>query len=115
MIFGHHPPFDCGIAHMDRIRLIEGASELEQILSRHNQVQRVVTGHVHRPALVRFGGTLCQIAPSVAHQVALDLNPNGPPCFNLEPPAFLLHRWDDDIGLVTHMAYVDQATGPFDF
>jgi len=28
----HHPPFDCGIAHMDRIRLIGGCEELARIV-----------------------------------------------------------------------------------
>src|ERR1043166_4646770 len=28
VIFMHHPPFDCGIAHMDRIRLLVGAERV---------------------------------------------------------------------------------------
>jgi Icc protein len=111
----HHPPVDCGIDHMDRMRLINGARELEQILIAHPHVQRLVTGHVHRPIQTLFAGTLCQIAPSVAHQVTLDLTPGGPACFTLEPPAFLLHQWREVAGLVTQMAYVDPAPGPFAF
>jgi 3',5'-cyclic AMP phosphodiesterase CpdA len=111
----HHPPFACGIEHMDTIRLLDGAEELGRILSGHRQVQRLVAGHVHRPVLFTFAGTPCQIAPSVAHQVALDLMPGGPATFNLEPPAILLHRWDGSHGLVTHMAYVDSAPGPYRF
>ena len=111
----HHPPFVCGIAHMDRMRLLDGAEEFGRIMSGHRQVQRIVTGHVHRPVLFMFAGIPCQIAPSVAHQVALDLGPDGAAMFNLEPPAYLLHRWDGVYGLTTHMAYVDAAPGPYRF
>lgn len=65
LVMLHHPPFVCGIGHMDAIRLLEGADELGRILSRHRQVQRLVTGHVHRPVLFKFAGIPCQIAPSV--------------------------------------------------
>lgn len=115
MIMFHHPPAACGIAHMDNIRLLEGGKELARILGVHRQVQRLVTGHVHRPVLLNFAGVTCQISPSVAHQVELDLTPDGPAAFNLEPPAFLLHAWDEAHGLVTHTAYIDQAAGPYRF
>ena len=115
LVMLHHPPFACGIEHMDRIRLLHGADDLARILSRHGNVQRLITGHVHRPVLFTFAGIPCQIAPSVAHQVELDLTPDGAAMFNLEPPAVLLHRWDEAQGLVTHMAYVDTAPGPYRF
>ena len=115
LVFVHHPPFACGIGHMDRIRLIEGADRLKAILSAHPQVERLATGHHHRAVQVRFGGTICQIAPSVAHQVALDLRDEAPSCFVLEPGAFLLHSWVAGTGLVTHTAAVDRAPGPFPF
>jgi 3',5'-cyclic AMP phosphodiesterase CpdA len=115
VVFLHHPPFACGIGHMDGIRLRGGAERLGEIIARHPQVERVLTGHHHRSVQVRFAGTLCQIAPSVAHQVALDLRDDAPSCFVLEPPAFLLHRWIEGTGLVTHTAAVDRAPGPFPF
>ncbi|HEV2559250.1 MAG TPA: phosphodiesterase [Microvirga sp.] len=111
----HHPPILCGIAHMDAIRLMDGRDAFAEIIARHPQVERILTGHHHRPIVSRFAGTLCQVAPSVAHQVVLDLDPAGPSAFVLEPPAFLLHRWTGEAGLVTHTAYVDRAPGPFPF
>lgn len=110
----HHPPFDTGIGHMDKARLFDGAAELERIVKANPQVQRVLCGHVHRAIQVVFGGTLCQVAPSVGHQVMLDLRADGPSSFVLEPPEFLLHRLDGD-RLVTHTAKVDRAPGPFPF
>lgn len=111
----HHPPFLCGIGHMDRIRLLDGAERLAAIVAVNPQVERVITGHHHRPVAVRWAGTICQIAPSVAHQVTLTLTPDATSDFVLEPPAFLLHKWIEGTGLVTHQAYVQRAPGPFPF
>jgi 3',5'-cyclic AMP phosphodiesterase CpdA len=125
----HHPPFACGIEHMDYQALDAGdARELARIIAQHPQVERVLCGHVHREIHARFAGTLASTCPSPAHQVALDLAPRGPSAFVLEPPAFHLHCYasageagdDGNLGaqgepgnhgtagiLVTHLAYVD--------
>ena len=44
----HHPPFLCGIRHMDRIILREPAAFVG-VIAKHRQVQRVLCGHHHRP------------------------------------------------------------------
>jgi 3',5'-cyclic AMP phosphodiesterase CpdA len=112
----HHPPFECGIGHMDDIRLHAQASQkLAALISRHPNVERVICGHVHRPMFVRFGGTIASAVPSPAHQVRLDLRDQAPSSFMMEPPAFALHRYDPAIGIVTHHAYVDAADGPYPF
>lgn len=114
LVMLHHPPFETGIGHMDGARLHEGSAKLESIVARHPQVARILCGHVHRAIQTWFGGTLCQIAPSVAHQVALDIRPDAPSCFVLEPPEFLLHHFGSG-RVVTHTAKVDRAPGPFPF
>jgi 3',5'-cyclic AMP phosphodiesterase CpdA len=114
LVMLHHPPFETGIGHMDKARLFSGAEALERIIGAHRQVQRVLCGHVHRSIQQVFGGTLCQIAPSVGHQVVLDLHADAASCFTLEPPEFLLHRVADG-RVVTHTAKVDRAPGPFPF
>jgi hypothetical protein len=43
------------IGHMDRIGLLQGAPELEAIVSRHPNVERVICGHLHRSIQVAFG------------------------------------------------------------
>jgi len=112
----HHPPFDCGIGHMDAIRLDDTAARaLEALIARHPNVERVLCGHVHRPMFVRFGGTIASAVPAPAHQVTLDLAPDAPSTFTLEPPAFALHRYDAASGVVTHHAYVDASDGPYPF
>jgi 3',5'-cyclic AMP phosphodiesterase CpdA len=110
----HHPPFLTGIAHMDEVSL-RRPEAFEAVIRRHPQVERILCGHAHRPIIARFGGTLVQVAPSVAHQVVLDLRPDGPATFNLEPPAFLLHHWRPEARLVSHQAYVGEFAGPYPF
>ncbi len=110
----HHPPFPTGIAAMDQIGCVNGA-DMGAIVARHPQVERVISGHHHRPVQIRWAGTVGMIAPSVAHQVALDFEPAPMASWILEPPAFMLHRWTEDSGLVSHQAYIGAFEGPHRF
>jgi len=114
IVFMHHPPFPTGIAHMDRINCVDGAA-MEAVIRRHRQVERVLCGHHHRPIQIRWAGTIGSIAPSTAHQVTLDLRPDAPATFDLEPPAFHLHAWVPGAGIITHHAYIDSFPGPYPF
>lgn len=109
----HHPPFVTGIGHMDRIAL-GNAAGLAAVVARHPQVERVIAGHLHRPIQCRFAGTVASVCPSPAHQVALDLSPDAPDDFVLEPPGYQLHTLTAS-GLVTHTAYVGEFDGPYPF
>jgi 3',5'-cyclic AMP phosphodiesterase CpdA len=106
----HHPPFRTGMIGMDRIGLLNGP-EMAAVIARHPHVERVLCGHHHRPVQVRWAGTLGQIAPSVAHQVALDLS-GGANAWTREPPALLLHVWREGAGLITHTVYTGDYDGP---
>lgn len=110
----HHPPFPTLIEHMDQIGL-EGGEALARIVARHPQVERVLCGHLHRPIQFRFAGTIAQTCPSPAHQVALNLSPDAPSRFRMEPPAFMLHAWREGFGLVSHTAYIGDFAGPYPF
>lgn len=115
LVLAHHPPVPIGIDLMDDIRLREGAEELERILAAHPQVLALLCGHVHRAVETSFGGRLCLVAPSVAHQVALTLSRTVvAPAAVREPPAFRLLRWDG-VRLVSHLVYVDDFGGPKPF
>jgi 3',5'-cyclic-AMP phosphodiesterase len=110
----HHPPFDCGIAHMDAMKLRD-AETFAAIMERHKQVQRILCGHVHRAVTARVGNAIASIAPSMAHQVALDLDPAGPSALVMEPAAFQLHQLMPRGEIVSHTAYVEDYPGPFPF
>jgi 3',5'-cyclic AMP phosphodiesterase CpdA len=110
----HHPPFACGIAHMDRINLRD-APAFTAVIARHRQVDRIICGHHHRPSIGRVAQAIVSIAPSVAHQVEMTLDPNDRGAFVFEPPAFQLHRWTNTDGIVSHTVYVDDYPGPYPF
>ena len=110
----HHPPFACGIGHMDRIGL-GNPGDFAAIIARHPQVDRIICGHHHRPVVGRVAHAIALIAPSVAHQVELDLREGAPGAFVMEPPAYQLHRWTESDGIVSHTGYVERWPGPFPF
>lgn len=114
LIAMHHPPFACGIAHMDRINL-RNAAAFAEVIARHKQVQRIVCGHHHRPITARVAQAVASVCPSVAHQVEMSLHPRDPGAFVFEPPAFQLHRFTEADGIVSHTVYVERFPGPFPF
>ena len=110
----HHPPILTGLQGMDRSKL-RNSDDLKELLSGYGNIVRILCGHDHRPVFAPFGNTYVTIAPGMAHQVALDLRPDQPQQYNFEPPAFLLHKYQAETGLVTNMAYVENFPGPYPF
>jgi Icc protein len=106
----HHPPFTTGLAAMDAMGLDDSAG-LAGILARHPQVERVICGHVHRPMVRRFAGTVVTTCASTAHQLALDLPPSQRLALVMEPPSVALHLWIDG-ALVTHTSLVGDERPP---
>lgn len=114
LVILHHPPFITGIGHMDREPFIN-ARGLEQVIARHPQVERLLCGHLHRPIQRRFAGSLSCVCPGTSHQIVLDLRPDAPAHFNLEPAGHLLHHWHPQHGLVTHTGVFGSYPGPYPF
>jgi 3',5'-cyclic AMP phosphodiesterase CpdA len=113
MLIMHHPPFLTGVRSMDELRCFNG-EEMAAIVRRHPEIERVVAGHYHRPIVVRWAGTVGYVAPSTAHQVALDLKPGAPTRFVLEPPGLTVHSWSTDTGVVSHIVPIGEYGLPFD-
>ncbi len=111
----HHPPFQTLIGHMDAIGLLNGAAELEALVARHPNVERIVCGHLHRSIQVRFGGSIAMTVPSPAHQVCLDLAPDAASAWTLEPPGFGLHALSQGGRLVSHTVASGLYEGPYPF
>lgn len=105
VIFMHHPPFATGIGFMDSIAC-ENGDALAALVAAHGRVLRVVCGHVHRPVHVGFGGTVASICPGVAYQVPLRFARTAPVEMLYQAPAFQLHVWTPETGLVTHTDYL---------
>jgi 3',5'-cyclic AMP phosphodiesterase CpdA len=113
VIFIHHPPFLAGVDGMDELRLID-ATALDAIIKEHREVERVLCGHYHRAITARYAGTIGYIAPSTAHQVALDLRSGRSNRFIMEPPGFAVHTWRPDMGTTSHLIPIGDYGGPFD-
>lgn len=96
----HHPPFRTGIWWMDAIGL-RGGPLLEDVVRRHPQVGRVLSGHVHRLISTQWGPTGLYVAPSQVRQTMLDLAPFHAPTVTAEAPQIVLHQWTGDSWL-TH-------------
>ncbi|MEL6574299.1 MAG: phosphodiesterase [Pseudomonadota bacterium] len=117
IVFTHHPPFDTGIRHMDRQRLLNGEVLLER-LARHASVRLVASGHVHRMIATPGNGATppCLIAPAPAHAVSLDHREGAEATFDFEPGAVLLHCWDAaGSRLQSQLSYIDAFDGPHPF
>ncbi len=114
MIVMHHPPFACGIQHMDGI-ILRDPETFRLLVARHPQVQRIVCGHHHRTITTHFAQTIASIAPGVAHVVELDLFSDRAGLWTLEPPAFHVHALVEGQGIVTHTAMVERYPGPWPF
>ena len=110
----HHPPFWTGIGHMDEQPLANPRA-LELVIAKHPQVERVISGHLHRNIVKRFGGTIASTCMSPAHQVALDLADDAASRFVMEPPGYQLHLWRDGVGLVSHVVAIGEFAGPYPF
>ena len=110
----HHPPFRTFIEAMDHHGL-RNPQALERVIRRHSQVEALLCGHLHRPIETRFAGTVARVAPSCAHQIALNTKPGAPPQFVMEPPGYRLHMYTPETGVVSHVAYVGKFAGPYNF
>jgi len=112
LVLMHHPPFETGMARMDRAGL-SGSAGLAEIIRGNPRIERILCGHLHRPIDSRFAGTIAGTAPSTAHQLILDLRPEARLSFAFEPPGYQLHYWREGIGLVTHTATIGDWPGPY--
>ena len=110
LVFQHHPPFATGMAKMDAAAFV-GAEPLGRVLARHDHVEHLLCGHLHRSISRRFHGTIATTCPSTAFQLTLDLGPEKRLSLAQEPAACLLHYWGGDGGLVTHTSMIGSANG----
>jgi 3',5'-cyclic AMP phosphodiesterase CpdA len=112
LVFLHHPPFASGIAHMDR-EVFGNFERLEAVLRNHPQVVRLTCGHIHRYFARFFGGAVATVSPGIGMQLPLDLRSKSPSCFDMSPPAYLLHvfrsGWDGKADLLTHVRVVGEG------
>ena len=113
----HHPPFNSGMTGSTSRGLIRGGDELDTLLRKHNQVIRILAGHVHRPIIAAFGGTIAMAGPTTCYPFGLDTGPENELNVVHEPPAIGVHLWLEDAspsgaGLVSHVLPVGDWDEP---
>lgn len=113
----HHPPFEAGIHHMDRQRLLNGDALLEMLAGYSGHVT-ITCGHVHRFMVRSAGRHVAMIVPAPSHAVTLDQRRDARPEFHLEPPGALLHEWRGkgaSSGLLSQFVPLGEFEGPHPF
>jgi 3',5'-cyclic-AMP phosphodiesterase len=103
VVLMHHPPFQCSIPVATYLKDpdVTWAATLKSVIERHDQVQLVLCGHVHRAIQTVWAGALVSVAPATCVQSEPMFH--GAPQSSekgrrvelvLEPAACQLHRWD---------------------
>lgn len=108
----HHPPFDSGIAFMDRIGLA-GRQGLEAVLKSHDTDVRIVCGHIHNTMISDACGKTAISCPSPCSTFAFNVASDGPVGFMDQEDGFMVHRWQNGFQSVRIPTSVDTGSVPF--
>jgi 3',5'-cyclic-AMP phosphodiesterase len=95
LLFVHHPPYRTGMWWMDYGGL-KNAAALRELVERHPEVQRIVSGHVHRRSSTNWGPTVLTSAPSTFYTTSPGVpGVTVPQVVDLPGAIPLLHLTDD--------------------
>lgn len=108
----HHPPCAIGVAPMDRQNLLQPAA-LAELIRAYPGPTRVISGHVHRHAVVDFAGSVAVTCPGASHAVTLDMRPDPQNSLTMEPSGVLLHDYTG--GFRSHLIPLTPSEGPLPF
>jgi Icc protein len=96
----HHPPIATGLSWMTENPEAAWVRRLRAIVEGRVNIVGLIAGHLHRPVITRWAGTLLAVCPATAPQVALDLKPmdpdqpDGRAMIVTDEPWFALHYWN---------------------
>ncbi len=114
LIVLHHPPAPTGVEWMTLAASERWPGRLAEIVAAHPRIVGALAGHVHTPSVAPWAGTMLRVSGSVAPQVALELapidldRPDQRPMVQVEPPAYALHQWSEETGLLTHFVRAEK-------
>jgi Icc protein len=100
LIVLHHPPIATGLSWMTENPEAAWVRRLRAIVEPRANIVAMICGHLHRPLVTRWAGTLLAVCPATAPQVALDLKPldpdapDGRAMIVTDQPWFALHYWN---------------------
>ena len=96
----HHPPIETGLSWMTENPDAAWVRRLADTVSGRSNIVAMIAGHLHRPIVTRWAGTILAVCPSTAPQVALDLaeidpdKPDDRPMIVADHPSYALHYWN---------------------
>ena len=99
----HHPPFRTGIGPMDAHGFV-GIDELGEIVRRHPQIARVVSGHVHTVLMRPWNGAVACTAPSTSPQFVIGRSRLG---IGVEAAGLLVHEWTWNADVQTRLVRIE--------
>lgn len=105
LLFQHHPPFDIGMPHMDRIKLGNPDDEWA-VIDRTRRPDFLFFGHVHRPIAGVWRGLPFHTQHAVNHQVAFDFQAREHIPGTHEAPAYSLVLVDDGQVTIHQRSYL---------
>lgn len=110
-VFMHHPPFDIGIAPMDRIGLMQRNAVAEIVRPHRHQVRHVFFGHVHRPIVGSWMGIPFSTMRATNHQVWLDWDATELAAMpgSHEPPAYAVVLFNGEDVVIHFHDYLDDS------
>ena len=107
-LFMHHPPFDVPVAPDPfAYQVRQAVTNLASVVSRHPQVVRIFTGHMHRPWTAKVGG----IAASTVPSIATDLRKGDYPPPMDGRPVYQVHRFEGDWGFASETRLIASRSG----
>lgn len=107
-LFMHHPPFDTGLAPIDRIGL-QQKEEFRAVVEPHrDRIRHLFFGHVHRPIAGSWLGIPTSTIRAMNHQVWFDMTAETLPG-SFEPPAYAVVLIDDEKVVVHNHDFMDES------
>jgi Icc protein len=102
LIFFHHPPFDIPAeGYIQGYKCLEQRDDLEDLISRHDQVVQILCGHVHSFNSKEWGRAKVTTMPSLA----IDVRKSVDDIYS-EAPIYLLHQLGPEKVLSTKLRIV---------
>jgi 3',5'-cyclic AMP phosphodiesterase CpdA len=109
-VFMHHPPFETGMAPMDRIGLAQRGDFAAVVAPEADKVRHLFHGHVHRPISGSWMGIPFSTLRATSHQVWFDLAARGLDVRGShEPPAYAVVLIGAETVVVHSHDYLDSS------
>jgi len=97
----HHPMIDVGNPLMDDMHVFESEA-FGQIVEKHQHIELILCGHIHRTIFGKFKQVPVIIGPSTAHQYPINVTHASAKILSKEAPGFLIHTCIDGNSILTH-------------